>query len=90
MSVSAIARRPGVSGRAGWVTAAVGVLAAFAVVGLISDAIAPTPQGPASSSYATTPAGVAAWAELLARAGLHVIGVEPAEYLRARFAERLD
>jgi 2-polyprenyl-3-methyl-5-hydroxy-6-metoxy-1,4-benzoquinol methylase len=28
-------------------------------------------------------------AELLARAGLHVIGVEPAEYLRARFAERL-
>jgi 2-polyprenyl-3-methyl-5-hydroxy-6-metoxy-1,4-benzoquinol methylase len=28
-------------------------------------------------------------AELLARAGLHVTGVEPAEYLRARFAERV-
>lgn len=28
-------------------------------------------------------------AELLARAGLHVTGVEPAEYLRERFTERL-
>ncbi len=36
---------------------------------LLPDAFAPAPSGPAGSTYATAPQGVAAWAELLARAG---------------------
>jgi hypothetical protein len=57
----------------GWVLAAVGVLVAFLVADYLAGAVAPAPSGPASSSYATTPKGVAAWAELLARAG-HPVG----------------
>lgn len=57
----------------GWVAAAVGLVCAFLLLGLLADAFAPAPEGPAESSYATTPGGVAAWAELLTRAG-HPVG----------------
>ena len=52
-----------------WLAAAVGVVAAFFAFGLIADAFAPAPEGPAGSSYATSPAGAAAWAELLTQSG---------------------
>ncbi|HEV7752534.1 MAG TPA: DUF4350 domain-containing protein [Baekduia sp.] len=54
------------SGRA-WiaVTAAVAVVVVAVVLGRAAE----RPKGPASSSYATTPAGLAAYADLLARAG---------------------
>jgi hypothetical protein len=45
------------------------VVLAFVAIGLIAGEIAPEPQGPALSSYATTRDGVAAWTELLERAG---------------------
>lgn len=61
-------RRP-----AGWIGAAAMVVVAFVVIGLLAGELAPSPQGPALSSYATTPDGVAAWAELLARDG-HAVG----------------
>lgn len=57
----------------GWVAAAIGVALLFVVLGLASEAFTPAPQGPAGSSYATTPAGAAAWAELLARSGRGVV-----------------
>ena len=56
----------------GWIGAAAGVVALFVLLGLLSEAFTPAPQGPAGSSYATAPGGVAAWAELLARAGHRV------------------
>jgi len=56
----------------GWVGAIVAVVAAFVVAGLVAQALLPAPQGPALSSYATAPGGVAAWAELLAREGHRV------------------
>lgn len=56
----------------GWIAAAAGAVALFVVLGLLSEAFTPAPQGPAGSSYATTPDGAAAWAELLARAGHQV------------------
>jgi hypothetical protein len=52
--------------------AAAGVVVAFLIAGFLADALAPAPSGPTSSSYATTPTGVAAWAELLERSGHHV------------------
>jgi len=68
-----------------WVAAGAAVLAAFLALGLLADAFAPAPTGPRDSSYATTPVGVAAWAELLARAG-HPVG-----QLRSSLADaRLD
>ena len=51
---------------------AVGLLAlivAFAVLASVIDFFAPSPSGPQSSSYSTSPAGLAAWAELLEREG---------------------
>lgn len=78
--MSAAALRIGANrsaGRTGWIAAGVSVVCAFALIGAIGDAVAPAPQGPASSSYATTPTGVAAWAELLQRAG------HPVRQLRA-------
>lgn len=42
------------------------------VLALLSEAYTRGPQGPASSSYATSAKGFAAWAELLARSG-HVV-----------------
>jgi hypothetical protein len=53
----------------GWVLAAAAVLAAFLIAGLLAEGLSPTPGGPPSSSYATAPNGVAAWAELLGRSG---------------------
>ncbi len=51
-----------------------GLVAAAVALGLVAlssavNALVPSRHGPASSSYATTPAGLAAYAELLARAG---------------------
>lgn len=65
-------RRSRVNPHVAWSTAAVVVLASFAIVGLILELVAPAPQGPPLSSYATTPRGVAAWAELLVRDGHRV------------------
>jgi hypothetical protein len=42
------------------------------------DALVPSPEGPRSSSFATSPAGLAAWAELAERSGRRV------DVLRAR------
>jgi hypothetical protein len=53
----------------GWVAAGLAVLLAFVLFGLVADAFAPGPQGPAESSFATSRSGLAAWAELLNRAG---------------------
>lgn len=61
--------RSGPRSAAGWIAAAVMVVLAFVAIGAIAGELAPEPQGPALSSYATTPDGVAAWAELLARDG---------------------
>jgi len=49
-------------------------LAVLAVNGLalVADAVFPSPSGPRSSSYATAPQGVAAWADLLRREGRQV------------------
>jgi hypothetical protein len=51
----------------------VGLLAALLAFGILVDAFEPAPSGPPSSSYATTPRGVAAWAELLQRSGHPVL-----------------
>ena len=56
------------------------VLFAAAVVAI--DRLAPTPGGPEGSSYATAPAGAAAYAELLRRAG------HPVRRVRTPLAER--
>jgi len=58
-----------------WAAAALVVIGAFFVLGLIADAFAPAPEGPAGSSYATSPAGAAAWAELLSRSGHPVVAL---------------
>lgn len=52
------------------------LLAAVLVLGVLAlDRLAPTPGGPAGSSYATAPAGAAAYAELLRRDGRTVTRV---------------
>jgi len=51
---------------------AVIALAAFAVAVVAIDRLAPTPGGPESSTYATQPAGLAAYADLLRGAGREV------------------
>lgn len=53
----------------GWVASAAAVLAAFVLLGTLAGAIAPTPSGPPGSMFATTPQGLAAYAELLDRGG---------------------
>ena len=53
----------------GWALVGLLVLGTLFLLGLILSGFAPAPEGPAESSYATTPAGVAAWAELLGRTG---------------------
>jgi Domain of unknown function (DUF4350) len=72
VSVGAVAATPRPSWKP-WAAAAVGVVLAFVALGLIADAFAPAPAGPPGSSYATSPAGVAAWAELLTRSGHPVL-----------------
>ncbi|MBE2320165.1 DUF4350 domain-containing protein [Solirubrobacter sp. CPCC 204708] len=59
-----------------------GALAAFIVVLIVIDRVSPTPEGPPSSSYATSPGGVAAYAALLDRAGV------PVRRLRTPIADR--
>lgn len=72
VSVSAVAVTPRPSWKP-WAAAAVVVVLVFFALGLIADAFAPAPEGPAGSSYATSPAGAAAWAELLTRSGHPVV-----------------
>jgi hypothetical protein len=57
-------------------------LVAFGIVLAIVQALAPTPKGPRSSSYATSPAGLAAYASLLQRFG------HPVRQVRTRVAEK--
>ncbi len=52
-----------------WAAAAVAVAGIFLAAGLLGEVFAPAPAGPEGSSYATSTGGVAAWAELLSRAG---------------------
>lgn len=54
------------------VLAVVAVLLAVNLVSAAIDALAPSPSGPDSSSFATSPRGLAAWAELERRAGVKV------------------
>jgi Domain of unknown function (DUF4350) len=51
---------------------AVMALLAFSLLVLAVDRLAPQPEGPDSSAYATAPAGLAAYADLLARHGVRV------------------
>ncbi|MDA0180236.1 DUF4350 domain-containing protein [Solirubrobacter phytolaccae] len=60
------------SSRRGTIFLLVGLLAGFLVVLVVIDRLSPAPEGPPSSSYATTPLGVAAYAALLDRAGVTV------------------
>jgi hypothetical protein len=63
--MSALRANPAV----GWLAGAASVVVAFLVIGIVAHVVSPTPSGPGLSSYATTPSGVAAWAELLSRDG---------------------
>jgi hypothetical protein len=51
---------------------AAGLTGAFIALLIAIDRLSPAPEGPPSSSYATSPRGVAAYAALLERAGLTV------------------
>ena len=50
----------------------VAVLVGLNLVAVLVDAAAPSPEGPRSSSFATAPQGLAAWAELARRSGHEV------------------
>src|SRR4051794_35356247 len=52
--------------------AVLALLAAVNVLAAVIDAVAPSPSGPASSSFATKSQGLAAWAALAEREGLRV------------------
>ncbi len=52
--------------------AVLAILLGINVIGALIDAVAPSPSGPASSSFATKPQGLAAWAELAKRNGIRV------------------
>jgi hypothetical protein len=54
------------------VLAVVAILVGLNAPALVVDALFPSPEGPASSSFATAPEGVAAWAELARRSDLRV------------------
>jgi Domain of unknown function (DUF4350) len=69
--------------RRGLLFAGACVLAVFAALGALRASLAPGPQGPVSSSYATAPQGLAAWAELDRRAGRPVVQLrEPLDHAR--------
>jgi hypothetical protein len=55
-----------------YVLAAVAVVVALNVIAIGVDALLPSPEGPPSSSFATSRQGMAAWAELLRRNGREV------------------
>ena len=48
------------------------VVVGFNLVALVVDALVPSPEGPRSSSFATAPEGVAAWADLARESGREV------------------
>jgi len=58
-----------------------GLLAAFIVLLIAIDRLSPAPEGPPSSSYATTPQGLAAYASVLRRSG------HPVRQVRTRIAD---
>lgn len=60
------------SSRRGTTFVLLALLAGFIVVLVVIDRVSPAPEGPPSSSYATTPFGAAAYASLLDRAGIAV------------------
>jgi hypothetical protein len=68
--------------RVRFVLGLVAFLVAFGIVLAIIQALAPTPKGPRSSSYATSPAGLAAYASVLRRSG------HPVRQVRTRVAEK--
>ena len=69
--------------RRGWLLAGICVLAVFVALGALRESLAPGPQGPVSSSYATASQGLAAWAELDRRAGHPVVQLrEPLDRAR--------
>ncbi|RKQ94022.1 uncharacterized protein DUF4350 [Solirubrobacter pauli] len=70
------------SSRRGTTLALLGLLAGFIVVLVVIDRVSPAPEGPPSSSYATTPLGAAAYASLLDRAGI------PVRQVRTPIADR--
>jgi hypothetical protein len=49
--------------------AIIAVVVGVNLVTVVVDAVIPSPSGPASSSFATSPEGAAAWAELIRRSG---------------------
>ena len=51
------------------VLGALAVVVAVNLVTVVVDAFLPSPEGPRSSSFATSPEGAAAWAELVRRSG---------------------
>jgi hypothetical protein len=57
----------------GWVFVGLCLAAVVLGFGALSEALAPAPQGPVSSSYATNAQGLAAWAELAQRGGHPVV-----------------
>jgi hypothetical protein len=59
----------------------VAVIAALIAITIVVDALVPSPGGPRSSSFATAPEGLAAWAELARRSGVEV------RTLRERWSE---
>lgn len=61
------------AGRA--VLAVLGAAAALNLLALVLDAVAPSPTGRPSSSFATKPRGFAAWAELARRHGHDVVAL---------------
>ena len=62
--------------------AVLAVLVAINVVGALIDALAPSPSGPSSSSFATRSEGLAAWAELARRDGVPVRALRDAPSTR--------
>ncbi|HEY4094775.1 MAG TPA: DUF4350 domain-containing protein [Baekduia sp.] len=63
--------------------AALGAIAAVVVLAVVLGRAAPRPSGPASSTYATAPRGLAAYADLLGRAGHDVRRIRVALHERA-------
>ena len=55
-----------------FVLAIVAVIVGLNVIAIGVDALVPSPEGPRSSSFATSPEGIAAWAELARRSGHEV------------------
>lgn len=61
--------RPPMGRARGWLVGPALVVLALAALSILGEIVDAGPQGPTSSSYATAAQGLAAWAELLPRAG---------------------